>query len=173
MGGVGASKNSDAVPQSQHWNRRRSSSTGGRGATVLPYFTMYRPSGRVHTALEGSVSGLGGRKWVKESAIEAEHASARKLFNSSLPWSLGSGDDTSAEHTPPGVNDAETSLFSCPRQEDETPCPSNSRGRCECDHHHQHFTGPSQLPISTCRFLPAFPQGGRSDEGEEAHPQAT
>lgn len=62
---------------------------------------LYRSPGRVHTALEGSVSGLGGRKWVKESAIEAEHASARKLFNSSLPWSLGSGDDTSAKHTPP------------------------------------------------------------------------
>lgn len=87
--------------KSQHWDRRRSSSTGGRGATVLPYFTVYRPPGRVHTALEGSVSGLGGRKWLKESAIEAEHASARKLFNSSLPWGLGSGANTSAKHTPP------------------------------------------------------------------------
>lgn len=93
--------------------------------------------------------------------------------NSSIPlW----GDNTNAEHArppPPGVNDAETSLFFCPSQEDETPCPLQFQRRCQCNHHDQYFNGLSQLPISTCRFPPAFPQGGRSSEGEEAQPSAT
>lgn len=103
-----------------------------------------------------------------ESAIEAEHASARKLFNSSLPWGLGSGDSTNAEHTRPPPGDRWCRylvVFSRLRQEDETPCPSNSRGCCKCNHHRQHDTGPSQLPISTCRFPPHFRKGGEAMKG--------
>lgn len=89
--------------------------------------------------------------------------------NSSIPLCLGAWHRATTpmpKHAPPGVNEAETSLFFCPRQEDETPCPSNSRGRCKCNHHHQHFTGPSQVPISTCRFPPHFRKGEEAMKGK-------
>lgn len=85
-----APKFSDAVPQASALGPL-CSSTGGRAAGArpfLPYFyfdhVLALRAGYLRPSRERFQGSADENGWM-ESAIEAEHASARKLFNSSLP----------------------------------------------------------------------------------------